>query len=238
MSFASWIFSQKILQRLASGHNKIALWEKYRWFNCVRNQMLKASKAKALVSNFCSHFLPFIFSYYILQWEKLSRLLQWRKIYLEKKWRRRRSIFYNQSAGKAFMHLCALKHRRTCAFLPWAVVQRRETSIASFLYQLYCQHECVCVHCSSRRGKNLKKASFPPDANGSLCAKEKTQKNEIKLQNSNQLIFSSFYLFFLLLSRFRRCFCHAFYLCFVFFSYISFEHIFSPKGTVWEIFCI
>lgn len=48
------------------------------------------------------------------------------------------------------------------------------TSIASFLYQLYCQRECVCVRCIYKKApkRTLKsravKASFPPDANGSL----------------------------------------------------------------------
>lgn len=87
------------------------------------------------------------------------------------------------------------RERRTCAFLPCLQPKPTgRTSIASFLYQLYCQRECVCVRCILKSRRN---ASFPPDANGSLCAKEKTQRNKIKLQNSNQLISARFISFLL-----------------------------------------
>lgn len=92
-----------------------------------------------------------------------------------------------------------------------------KASIASISYQLYCQVSsreylpvCICafavVHSRKARRQvfhlmHADRCSFLlPFRAGEK--RPKTQRNKIKLQNSNQLIFSSFYLFFC----FRRLF--------------------------------
>lgn len=49
----------------------IALWEKYRWFNCVRSQMLKNEQIRKALGNFCSHF-PCI--YFLITHSSMGKL--------------------------------------------------------------------------------------------------------------------------------------------------------------------
>lgn len=79
---------------------------------------------------------------------------------------------------------------------------------------------CAFIAFINRAEPGRTESQVPPDANGSLCAKEKTQRNKIKLQNSNQLISARF----ISLSAFdvvsTMLFSQSVH-CFVFFSYIS-----------------
>lgn len=83
------------------------------------------------------------------------------------------------------------------------------TSIASFLYQLYCQRECVCVRWIYKKASRIARRRqvfhlMQTDRFFALAERQKTQKNKIKLQNSNQLIsarfISSFFLLFVVVS--------------------------------------
>jgi hypothetical protein len=99
--------------------------------------MLKSEQIRKALGNFCSRFLAFIFLLHISSMGKSSKKEDAKE--LSRLFRSEKFSIINLP-GKSVYVPCS--HRRTCAFLPFGAAR---TSIASFLYQLYCQRECVCV---------------------------------------------------------------------------------------------
>lgn len=97
------------------------------------------------------------------------------------------------------MHLAASQPGRTCAFLPrsWKVTANIDSFFRSRINYTVSVGVCALAAFKALVQESAGKASFPPDANGPLLrapprTRKKTRKNEIKLQNSNQLISARF----------------------------------------------